>query len=266
MATILPDIEKETQLRRILDDFDTISLDEMGKVKLMNRIDTKYVVSVAQLMSILSSMKDNYRIQVVESQEIASYRTVYFDTENAIMYLMHQNGRKTREKIRVRTYVDSALTFLEVKNKNNHGRTKKTRITVQSTETLAQDGADDFLSTNAWYRLSELSPRLENQFGRITLVDKNLTERLTIDLGISFINKKNGRKASLPEIAVVELKREGLKPSFALDVLKNNRIQKASFSKYCMGCALTDDTLKQNLFKPKIRNIHKVLNMNIINI
>ena len=83
MATILPDIEKETQLRRILDDFDTISLDEMGKVKLMNRIDTKYVVSVAQLMSILSSMKDNYRIQVVESQEIASYRTVYFDTENA---------------------------------------------------------------------------------------------------------------------------------------------------------------------------------------
>lgn len=260
MASILSDINTETQLRNILSDFEPITLGEMGKVKLMNRIDTKYVVSVRQLMSILLSMKNNYRVQVAEQQAIAKYRTVYLDTDNAIMYLMHQNGQKIREKIRVRTYVDSSLTFLEVKNKNNHGRTKKTRIKVDSTETLEQNGADAFLADNAWYRLNELSPRLENQFGRITLVDKSMTERLTIDLGVCFLNYKNGCKSALPQIAIVELKREGLKHSFALDVLKNMRIKQASFSKYCIGCALTDSTLKQNRFKPKIRAVQKIFN------
>lgn len=259
MASTSSSINTEALLSSILNSFEPITLDEMGKVKLMNRIDTKYVVSVSQLMSILRCMKDNYRVQIVEQHKIATYRTIYLDTDNATMYLMHQNGQKTREKIRVRTYVDSSLTFLEVKNKNNHGRTKKTRIRVNSAETLAQDGAEAFLASNAWYKLQELSPRLENHFDRITLVDKDMTERLTIDLGISFKNHKNGRETSLPQIAVVELKREGQKPSFALDVLKNHRIQRASFSKYCMGCALTDTTLKQNRFKPKIRAVQKII-------
>lgn len=41
------------------------------------------------------------------------------------MYRMHHCGKKVREKIRVRTYLDTNDTFLEIKNKNNHGRTKK---------------------------------------------------------------------------------------------------------------------------------------------
>ena len=56
------------------------------------------------------------------------------------MYLAHQNGRVIREKIRVRTYVSSGLTFLEVKNKNNKGRTDKKRIRVQGVNSLRQDG------------------------------------------------------------------------------------------------------------------------------
>ena len=54
---------------------------------------------------------------------------LYFDTDDYEMYRMHHAGRTVREKIRVRTYLDSLDTFLEVKNKNNHGRTKKKRIT-----------------------------------------------------------------------------------------------------------------------------------------
>ena len=37
-----------------------ITLDEMSGVKLMNRIDTKYVVTEAQLKAILSAICDHY--------------------------------------------------------------------------------------------------------------------------------------------------------------------------------------------------------------
>jgi hypothetical protein len=58
------------------------------------------------------------------------YETTYLDTEGREMFMAHQNGRTVREKIRVRTYKDSGLTFLEVKNKNKqrtHGQETNTR-------------------------------------------------------------------------------------------------------------------------------------------
>ena len=105
------------------------------------------------------------------------------------MYLAHQNGRVIREKIRVRTYVSSGLTFLEVKNKNNKGRTDKKRIRVQGVNSLRQDGGEEFLRNYAWYELSTLKLLLENHFHRITLVNKAMTERLTIDTGVHFRNR-----------------------------------------------------------------------------
>ena len=47
------------------------------------------------------------------------------------MYLIHHDRHLVRDKVRVRTYVDSHLTFCEVKHKNNKGRTKKKRIAVE---------------------------------------------------------------------------------------------------------------------------------------
>ena len=53
-----------------------------------------------------------------------------FDTDDFAMYRIHQSGHTGRQKMRFRTYVSSDLQFLEVKTKNNHGRTKKKRIKV----------------------------------------------------------------------------------------------------------------------------------------
>ena len=171
------------------------------------------------------------------------------------MYLRHECGRAVREKIRVRTYVSSHLTFLEVKNKNNKGRTDKKRIPVTSVETLSADGGDDFLRKHAWYRLEQLSPQLENRFHRITLVNQAKSERLTIDCDIRFHNLVNGNNCVLDNLVVVELKRDGRLPSPVHDILHSMYVHPSSFSKYCTGCALTDGLLRQNRFKLRLRKV-----------
>ena len=94
-----------------------ISLDEMSGVKLMNRIDTKYVVTEAQLHEILLGIRENYYAQEVEGNRLSPYSTVYYDTPELTMYLIHHDRHLVRDKVRVRTYVDSKLTFCEVKHK-----------------------------------------------------------------------------------------------------------------------------------------------------
>ena len=114
-------------MKSILQNFQPISLDEMSGVKLLNRTDTKFVTSLNQLRKLLSMAEHDYRVQEINGQRIAHYYSTYFDTPTNDMYMRHQNGHQNRQKLRIRSYVDSHLNFLEVKTKNNHGRTKKKR-------------------------------------------------------------------------------------------------------------------------------------------
>ncbi len=239
----------------LLSHFSPVTLQEMESVRLMNRTDTKYVTSVATLSTILWELRDEYRVQEVDGERNIPYRTIYLDTPGCDMYLAHQNGRRVREKIRVRTYVLSDLTFLEVKNKNNKGRTDKKRIRVRNVSTLHNDGASDFLTQYAWYDLESLTPQLENRFRRITLVNHAMTERLTIDTEVCFHHLLTDRKVSLDNQVIIELKRDGRTFSQVRDVLRKHRVRQSSFSKYCVGSALTDPGLKQNRLKQKIRSL-----------
>lgn len=244
--------------QKLLEAFAPISLEEMGAIRLMNRIDTKFLLSTEELLRLLQLATNDYRIQEIAGERDATYRTVYLDTPRRDMYLAHQSGHAVREKIRVRTYVSSRLTFLEVKNKNNKGRTDKRRMPVTSIDSLEKEGGNDFLKQYAWYELQQLTPELENQFQRITLVNKAQTERLTIDCNICFHNIRTGNKASLENLVVVELKRDGRAHSPIREILHRLHVAPASFSKYCIGCALTNAELKQNRFKPRVRRAMKL--------
>ena len=115
-------------MESILRSYHPISLDEMSGIKLMNRTDTKFVTSASRLRELLVLAHDDYRVQEIDGKRIARYYTAYFDTPDNNMYIVHQNGHVGRQKLRIRSYVDSGLNFLEVKTKNNHGRTKKKRV------------------------------------------------------------------------------------------------------------------------------------------
>ena len=236
-----------------------ISLAEMESVKLMNRIDTKFVVPARLLPEILRLATPDYYIQEIDGQRLAAYDTLYYDTPDLQMYLRHHDRQLRRQKIRIRTYLDSDLTFLEVKNKNNKGRTKKKRITVQTND-LQNINAEqrEWLSGKSWYDIAALQPQLHTRFERITLVNRAKTERLTIDTALCWENVQTGQIAALGDALIVELKRDGNQPSEMLDILRSLRIKPMKISKYCIGTALTNPTVKNNRFRPKLRQLQKI--------
>lgn len=261
-----------TSMEQILNRFETISLAEMGGVKLMNRTDTKFVTTVQKLLDLLSEASDDYFVQEIDGKLVAPYYTLYFDTDSCDMFRAHHNGKLNRQKLRVRSYVDSQLSFMEVKTKNNHGRTRKTRLTfdgfdrdILSDERLL-DGCTDcgfdcgnFLTSSLWYAPDVMSGKIENSFNRVTLVNKAKTERLTIDTSLAFHNIVTGERLGLDGLAIIELKRDGMVASPVLEMLRRHRIKPMGFSKYCMGMALTDSTLRQNRFLPRLARVEKML-------
>jgi hypothetical protein len=244
----------------IIKTFEPISLDEMKSVRLMNRVDTKFVTTVPRLLDLLELASDNYLVQEIDGVRNSAYTTLYYDTPKLEMYIMHHNGCLGRQKVRVREYVDSGQRFLEVKNKNNHRRTRKKRISIDEFNIEGQHKRD-FLEGLCWFDADTLQPALRNWFNRITLVNKARTERVTIDTGLRFHNYVSGRDGSLDQAVVIELKRDGNQPSPLLTILRDLRIQPHGFSKYCMGTALSNPDVKQNRWKPKLHYVDKLISM-----
>ena len=250
----------DSDIRQWLASLPPISLDEMSGIKLMNRTDTKFVTSKQKLVGLLELAQGKYFVQQIDDNRIANYRTVYWDTQWHRFFLEHHNGRAPRQKIRVRTYLDSDLTFLEIKTKNNHGRTKKKRITVASQErqSLIDAGGDEFCDRLTHVTTADIMQTVQNRFQRITLVNNDKTERLTIDFNVTFHNFETGSEASIGDLVIIELKRDGNVFSPVLDILRQLRIQPSGFSKYCIGSVLTNSSLKTNLFKPKLVKLGKL--------
>lgn len=254
--------EKDSKIQSLLDALPPITLEQMSAVKLMNRLDTKYVTTKKKLIELLQMIKDKYYVQTIGSTTVCPYRTTYFDTTDHAMYMMHHNKRKVRTKVRVRSYLASnGLTFLEVKRKNNHGRTKKKRVQVESLEESQTDaGAEQLVELKAGMHMSSLHKVVQNLFDRITLVNKGMTERLTIDYNIRFHNYETGKDADSDQLVVIELKREGHVFSSICSLLRSLHINPTGFSKCCIGMVWTDPGLKQNNFKAKLRKLAKINN------
>lgn len=169
----------------------TLDLDRIAAVRLMNRVDTKYLVDERRCMELLERAADQYYVQIIDDCRACRYATLYYDTPQWDMYHLHHNRRLTRQKIRTRTYVETGVTYLEVKNKSNKGRTHKRRMTLDRSLFAAaatDTAAADFLRREARYAPETLSPSLATRFVRVTLVNHAMTERLTIDFDLHFDN------------------------------------------------------------------------------
>lgn len=254
-------------LQALLDKLPPITLEEMSGIKLMNRTDTKFVTTLPVLEELLALCQGSYYAQVNCGHQISPYRTVYWDDEEHTMFQRHQHGHKPRTKVRARTYVDSGVSFLEIKKKDNHGKTKKKRVKVPTIEAVMETGeGEEFLKerTDFYFYQPEdertaIKACLQNQFNRITLVNKGHTERLTIDFDLRFKNFESGIEHELPRTVIVELKRDGRQPSPILPLLRKLRVKPAGFSKYCIGTALTNPNVRINNFKLRLIKLRRYL-------
>ena len=242
----------------LINTFAPISLEQMSGVKLMNRTDTKFITTTDRLRLLLHMACNDYYVQEIDGGRNLEYDTTYFDTTAFDMYNQHQWNHTNRQKIRFRTYCVSGLQFMEVKTKNNHGRTKKKRMEVTDMN-LAEQAKSDFIGKHLRYGVDTLQPALNNHFSRITLVNKAKTERLTIDSALRFHNIVSGVDKDMGDLVIIELKRDGLVYSPVLEMLRQLRIHPHGFSKYCMGSALTNPDLRVNRFKRKLIEINKIL-------
>ncbi|MCE5348226.1 MAG: polyphosphate polymerase domain-containing protein [Bacteroidales bacterium] len=243
----------------LLDSFAPICLEEMDNVRLMNRTDTKYVLSVKRLPEILNRMDGMYKALMINSNRIFSYATTYLDTSDFLFFNQHVTGKLERNKVRYRKYENTGTTYLEVKKKTNKNRTIKWRIENNLT---SGNGCDEraysFINEYIPQKPLVLKPVLKSNFKRITFVGPEIAERITIDYDLSF-SDTNGNMAKYPFIAVVELKRQGFSYSSPVaSILKDYLIHPTGFSKYCVGAAIFYDLPRKNILKQKQLLLNKI--------
>jgi hypothetical protein len=227
--------------------FEPISLQEMDRVKLQNRVDTKYVFAAHLLPELLEAMLPHYRLLHVNDQPGAAYRSLYFDTPDHRHFQDHHNKRSFRNKVRFREYIGSDLIFLEVKRKTGGGRTDKARIRVPAIpEALLEDHVR--FVQEATGRKESLGPALWNHFTRYTFVNRHAPERLTMDVDLTFSDP--ARKQALGDIVVAELKQERADRSAPfVQLMRARGIRPAGMSKYCVGMLMLQRPVKHNAFK-----------------
>ena len=257
MAQIAP---LPNELSAVLGKFKPITLAEMDSVKLLNRQDTKFVITRDKLFDILNDIKDDYKILEIQNIRVNTYETLYYDTEDKKAYRRHHNGRSNRYKVRYRKYKESDLSFFEVKFKSNKNRTIKNRI-VKSDISMELDEQDlQLLDEHTPLNPDKLTPLLWVYFKRITLVSRDMSERMTIDLGLQY--KDPSKNSALPpmDLIVVEVKQARFtRSSKIISSLHQHKSYPLKVSKYCLGIiSCFGDEVKTNYFKKKLLKIAKI--------
>jgi len=243
-------------LKLELNKFETITLSEMDDVKLMSRTDTKFVFNFLRLPEFLEKLSRFYKVLLIDENLIHDYKSLYFDTEDRKFYIEHHNRRVNRNKIRFREYVGSGLTFLEIKLKNNKGKTIKKRIKVDSISEEITKKQQRYIHKIIGYPI-EVSAKQWINFSRFTFVHKTQKERLTMDINLTFNNKKD--EGDLKNIVIAEVKQERMsRSSDFMRVAKEMSILPMRLSKYCMSTLSLNPKLKKNRFKEKSLFINKL--------
>ena len=246
------------KLETVASNFAPISLKQMDAVALLNRTDTKFVMTVSQLLLALSKVQPDYWMLLINDQRLNHYRTLYFDTPDFALYHDHANGRAERYKVRSREYTDSHLAFLEVKHKTRKGRTIKERIPTAAQVLQMTSDTSKWVHGISPLDGSVLEPKLWNTFTRLTLVSKKCCERVTLDVDLAFYTDR--KIAHMDGLVVAEVKMDaahGASP-FLLQ-MRAQRIRPNSFSKYSVGVAMLYDQVKKNAFKAKMLWLEKTM-------
>jgi hypothetical protein len=243
-------------LSSTLSSFLPISLEAMDHVKLLDRIDTKYILHEDQLQDYLATITNQYSILVIDGKSFHPYETLYFDTPDFRLYQMHHNGKRNRYKLRCRKYVNSGTSFFEVKSKTNTDRTVKARMQVENIPEALTVQLNQYISDHTPGIYSDYVPSLRVFFDRITLVNKQANERLTIDLNLRYTS--NGSEKKIQKVAIVEVKQENHSISPFRELMKMQRHPKNYMSKYCLGVMCLNKELKMNRFKQKMNVLNKL--------
>ncbi len=239
-----------------LQTFNPISLTEMDTVRLMDRVDTKFALSIDELPGLLEKLKEVYSVVDIDGLRQPSYESLYFDDEKFSFFNDHHNGREERFKVRIRNYVESGLFFLEVKHRYK-GRVIKKRKRLAGFEAELSPESEEFIDSIV-KEVGPLRACMMNKYQRITLVDLIRKERLTIDINLSFSWK--GQFFDFNRLVILELKQKRFDRHGEFNqIMRSMGKRPYRLSKYCIGSlSLYKGKVKHNMFKEKMLQIQKI--------
>lgn len=236
--------------------FESVGLKDLDSVKLMNRVDQKFILTDKQLHQLLPELAKHYRVLEISGKRIFSYDSLYFDTPSLDFYRDHHNGKPNRVKVRRRAYLDTGTGFFEVKRKVKGYRTEKYRV-KSSFAAPAIESEQNLLRT---YQLDALSiePSMNVRYKRITLAGKQLNERITIDTQLEFEHAH--RTEHLEGLVIIEVKQEQIKrESQVIQLLRKQQNRPFGISKYALGIVLLNISSKTNAFRHKVAKIKRLI-------
>ncbi len=255
-------------IQEIISQYESASLEDLVNVTALNRQDTKFIFNSNRLPELLHLLINNYFILEIAPHRIFNYNNLYYDTSDFKLYLQHHNGCRPRYKVRCREYPESSLSYFEIKTKTNKNRTQKSRIKLPSgidyvrqtgpgTDIFSDKTIISMINSDTRLAANELFPRIGISFTRMTLVEKEFCERITIDNNLyCAIDSVNH---TFNNVTIAEVKQNRYNPqSILIRTMRWMSVHETRFSKYCMGINYCY-TIKYNRFKPRIRELNRIM-------
>lgn len=237
--------------------FKRVSSGDLPPVRLRRRNTVKYIIPCDKLPEFLDTMKVDFSLVEREGEILRRTELQYFDTPVFSFYRDHINGKLNRIKIRSRRVNLENVHVLEVWKRKNKGEMVKKCYPADSLGGLILQRP----KLGKYFPDSdtpELVPALDCRFDRLTFIRKDGRERITLDVGLTFMNPGDeDRVISFSEVAILEVRRKKYVKSFLSQWLKTTGFRKSNISKYCLGISRIYPGLKSNTYKSVLRNIEK---------
>jgi len=238
---------------------ESISLDELiAAASLQTRVDRKYILRADEAETVLQNLDATTRVLEIDGQRASNYESVYFDTPELLSYRMAATGRRRRFKLRTRSYVDTAESYLEMKTRGARGTTVKDRLPylMDDRDALTRDGreyADAALDGIGIAHPEDLYlvPTLVTRYRRATLYLPGSQSRTTIDTSLSW-ETDDGSVLRLPRSVIIETK-SGSRTSEVDRLLWSHGHRPATISKFGTGLAAMRHDLPSNKWARVLR-------------
>ncbi|MDX1659116.1 MAG: polyphosphate polymerase domain-containing protein [Nitriliruptorales bacterium] len=231
-----------------------VHLDEvLATAELLDRNDRKYVLQLDDLDELVAAIPADWRVLVIDGRSQQRYRSVYLDDLRLGCFYATARRRPHRSKVRIRSYLDSDLHWLEIKLHDAAGRTVKHRRATTA-DPLLTDRERAFVRAKATddVVVDELRPVLTTAYGRSTVLLPSDCGRLTIDRGL-YATDADGRSVDTGELVVVETKSPG-QPTAADRLLWCHGHRPVAISKYATCLAALHPTLPRNRWHRLLRD------------
>lgn len=209
---------------------------EVGSHALDDRVERKFLLPASRVPALLEALGSGHSVLLANGRSFARYESVYLDTAELRAFDDHRMGRRPRQKLRFRHYLDRELTVLERKAKGEDG--SEGGVTCKAR--LVRPYRDEKVRNKDLRRIghrgagaADLLPTARTRYARLTLLGGGAdAHRLTVDVDLTL--EAAGRRVRLPQLAIVELKeaagRQDAALAAALDGLGGREV---AFSKYC---------------------------------